>query len=132
MPEQGLYLAEWYRSGLNPPLVDDVVDELIRAAGPTDRAQVRPSVRVVVIVAVPTDDVLYGLFCADSGAAVNAVCRGAGLPAQRLTAGIDARIIQPATLRSGCAVTYQQPPAGAEFPEGRNSAPAHPGPAQIE
>jgi hypothetical protein len=40
---------------------------------------------------VPTDEVVFGIFIAESADVVVKVCHQAGIPAQRLTAAFDAR-----------------------------------------
>ena len=49
-------------------------------------------VRLLATVVVPTDEVLYGLFAANSSEIVLQACKQAGIPAERLTAGVNARI----------------------------------------
>ena len=44
------------------------------------------------MLAVPTDEVVFGVFAAGTADVVAQTCRQAGVPAQRLTAAIDARI----------------------------------------
>jgi hypothetical protein len=41
---------------------------------------------------VPTDEVLYGLFAADSPGIVLQACQRAGIPTERLSAGVHARM----------------------------------------
>jgi hypothetical protein len=49
-------------------------------------------VRLLMTLAVPTDEVLYGVFAAHSANTVSETCRRAGIPAERLTKAVDARI----------------------------------------
>lgn len=49
-------------------------------------------VQLVVTMAVPSDEVLYVVFGASSTTPVLAACSRAGLPPQRVTADVDARI----------------------------------------
>jgi hypothetical protein len=49
-------------------------------------------VRLLTLVSVPTDEVLFGVFAADGEQIVAQACRRAGLPAQRLTAAVNTRI----------------------------------------
>lgn len=82
------YLAEWYRSGLEPMAVTKIIAALeagVEAVG-SDGAPVR----LIVTMAVPADEVLYVLFDAESSELVNEVCGRAGLPPQRLTAEVGA------------------------------------------
>jgi hypothetical protein len=83
------YLAEWYRPELTEELLDDTVarlDECVRsmcAAG--------SPVQLLTVLAVPNDELIFGVFVAGSKQVVTQVCRQAGIPAQRLSPAIDAR-----------------------------------------
>ena len=44
------------------------------------------------MIVVPTDEMVFGVFCAASADLVSKVCRHAGLPADRLTAATDIRL----------------------------------------
>jgi hypothetical protein len=66
------YLAEWYRSELTDKSVDDIVAKLdVAAITVSDEGT---PVRLVVTFAVPTDEVLYGVFGAQSPDIVTATC----------------------------------------------------------
>jgi hypothetical protein len=87
------YLAEWYLPELTETSVDEVVAKL-------DAAAILVSddgtpVRLVVTLAVPTDEVLYGVFGAHSPEIVSKTCLRAGVPHQRLSGAVGARIQQP-------------------------------------
>jgi hypothetical protein len=84
------YLAEWYLPELTERSVDDVVAKL-DAAAILVSSEGTP-VRLVVTLAVPTDEVLYGVFGATSGDIVTRTCSQAGLPHQRLSAHVGTRI----------------------------------------
>ncbi|UUO02905.1 hypothetical protein M4D79_06625 [Mycolicibacterium novocastrense] len=84
------YLAEWYRPEVTRRRVDDIADELEAAAAAVAGEGV--PVRLLVAVAAPTDEVLYGVFAADSPEIVIRTCQHAGIPAERLTADITARL----------------------------------------
>ena len=72
------YLAEWYLPELTEQSVDDIVAKLdLAAANVSDE---RTPVRLLVTLAVPTDEVLYGVFGADSPEIVTATCERAGFP----------------------------------------------------
>ena len=49
------------------------------------------SVSLVITVAVPADEVLYGVFAAESPDVVRTACERAGCLAERMSADIDAR-----------------------------------------
>jgi hypothetical protein len=84
------YLAEWYLPELTETSVDDVVAKL-DAAAILVSSEGTP-VRLVVTLAVPTDEVLYGVFGAPSGDIVTRTCHQAGVPHQRLSGHVGTRI----------------------------------------
>jgi len=84
------HLAEWYLPELTDQAVDDVVARLDAAA--TTVTDEGTPVRLVVTLAVPTDEVLYGLFGAHTPATVSRTCLQAGLPHQRLSSHVGTRI----------------------------------------
>jgi hypothetical protein len=84
------YLAEWYLPELTEQSVDEFVTKLdVAAKGLSDAGS---PVRLHITLAVPTDEVLYGVFDAHSPEIVKMTCQRAGLPPQRLTAHIGARV----------------------------------------
>jgi hypothetical protein len=84
------YLAEWYLPELTEQSVDDIVAKLdVAATAVSDEG--RP-VALLVTLAVPTDEVLYGVFDARSSDVVTLTCERAGLPHQRLSPHVDTRI----------------------------------------
>jgi hypothetical protein len=83
------HLAEWYRSDLTDASVADMVAILESATATGDTGE---PVRLILSMAVPSDEVLYVVFDAASTAAVVEVCERAGLPPQRVTADVDTRI----------------------------------------
>jgi hypothetical protein len=86
----GYYLAEWYLPELTEEAVDDIVAKLDIAA--VDISDEGTPVRLVVTLAVPTDEVLYGVFGAHSPDIVTITCQRAGIPHQRLSAHVGTRI----------------------------------------
>lgn len=85
------FLAEWYWQGLADTPVEPTVATLDDAA-----AQVSESgtpVRLLAVLAVPSDAVLFGVFAAASARIVAQTCDRAGMTAQRLTpaAGVHFR-----------------------------------------
>jgi hypothetical protein len=84
------HLAEWYLPELTEQSVDDMVAKLDIAA--TTVSDEGTSVRLLLTLAVPTDEVLYGVFCAQSADIVTATCQRAGVPHQRLSGHVGARI----------------------------------------
>lgn len=86
------YLAEWYLPELTEQSVDDIVARLDAAAATATEAGT--PVHLLVTLSVPTDEVLYGVFGADSQEIVSRTCLAAGAPHQRLSSQIGTRIRQ--------------------------------------
>jgi hypothetical protein len=95
------YLAEWYLPELTEQSVDDLVAKLDLAA--TDASDEGTPIHLLVTLAVPTDEVLYGVFGAQSPDIVTATCQRAGVPYQRLSGDVGARI------RHGPCVAHTAP-----------------------
>lgn len=87
------YLVEWYRPNLTRQLIDDIVGDLDKSTHAMC-AEGSP-VRLLMTVAVPTDEVLYGVFAAESPELVRTACTRAGALPERISVDIDARITQP-------------------------------------
>src|SRR5437868_955265 len=87
------YLAEWYRPGLTDEQLDRTATTLQNCAA-TMSAEGSP-VHLLVTLAVPTDEVIFGVFTAGSVQVLTEMCRRAGIPVQRLSAAIDARTTPP-------------------------------------
>jgi hypothetical protein len=86
------YLVEWYRPNLTRTLIDEMVTELDSSTA-SMCAEGSP-VWLLLTVAVPSDEVLYGVFAAESPDLVHAACARAGSVPERMSADIDARISQ--------------------------------------
>jgi hypothetical protein len=84
------YLAEWYMPELTDRSVDDIVARLAVAAVTVSNEGT--PVRLGVTLAVPTDEVLYGVFGAQSPDIVTATCQLASVPHQRLSGHVGTRI----------------------------------------
>ncbi|MDT5183839.1 MAG: hypothetical protein QOI29_1997 [Mycobacterium sp.] len=84
------YLADWYLPELTEKSVDDIVAKLDVAA--ITVGDEGTPVRLVVTLAVPTDEVLYGVFGAQSPDIVTATCTRASAPHQRLSTHVGTRI----------------------------------------
>ena len=84
---------EWYRPNLTLQVVDDMVATLDEAA--TSMSAEGFPVRLLVTLAVPTDEVLFGVFAADSEDVVRTACGRAGLVPERMSIDVDARIAAP-------------------------------------
>lgn len=82
-------LTEWYQ-----PVLSDV-DGIVAALGAVC-AQMRADGRAIDLLAVISavaDEVLYGVFAADSATAVTLACRLAGWPVDRVIEGVQARLL---------------------------------------
>lgn len=104
------YLAEWYLPELTEQSVDDIVAKLDVAASAVS-GEGTP-VRLLVTLAVPTDEVLYGVFGAESPDVVTTTCQRAGLPHQRISSHVGTRI-----RRSPCAAAAADDRTGLLDPE---------------
>jgi hypothetical protein len=83
------YLVEWYRPNLTRQVVDGLVGELDTATA-SMCADGSP-VWLLLTLAVPTDEVLYGVFAAESEDLVRAACERAGSVPERMSVDVDAR-----------------------------------------
>lgn len=89
VPVATRFLVEWYRPNLTRELIDGMVVGLNEAIASMS-AEGSP-VWLIMTVAVPTDEVLYGVFAADSLDLVRAACERAGSVPERMSVDIDAR-----------------------------------------
>ena len=80
------YLVEWYRPAPSGAQLDHATARIEASASalPAGNAHVR----LLAIVAVPADEVVFGIFIADSESDVSEVCRQADMAAQRVTAAV--------------------------------------------
>ncbi|MBO0883691.1 MAG: hypothetical protein J2P17_25820 [Mycobacterium sp.] len=88
------YLAEWYRPEVTLQPLDDTVARLDAVAA-TMRVE-GAVVNLLVTLAVPTDEVIYGVFAAHSPDVVVQACRRAGIPLERLSSDVATRITRVA------------------------------------
>jgi hypothetical protein len=86
------YLVEWYRPDLTRQVIDDMVAELDDSTA-SMCAEGSP-VWLLLTLAVPTDEVLYGVFAAESPDLVQTACARAGAVPERMSVDFDARISQ--------------------------------------
>ncbi len=80
------FLVEWYQPALSAAPPQQTAAGL-EASAATIRAH-GATVHLLVAVAAPTDDVLYGVFSADSADIVLRACCDAGCPPDRLTTDV--------------------------------------------
>ena len=88
--QQTCYLVEWYRPSITGDLLDHTIDQLDECAA--SLSSKGSLVQLLMTLAVPSDDVVFGVFEADSTHSVASACDRAGIPAQRVTA-VDARVV---------------------------------------
>ncbi|WP_326546146.1 hypothetical protein QGN32_20825 [Mycolicibacterium sp. ND9-15] len=89
--ESPCYLAEWY----GPKVTRRPLDETVARLG-TGISAIRDegsAVRLLVAMTAHGDEVLYSVFAASSPDIVRRACERAGFPAERVTAGIEARVL---------------------------------------
>ena len=85
------YLVEWYHSAMEEPL-DDTAARL-KDSAVLMSAQGSP-VRLLNLLAVPTDEVLFAVFTADSASVVAQTCDRAGIPAQRVSTATEVNLLR--------------------------------------
>ena len=86
------YLVEWYHSALTEEPLDDTAARLNECAVLMS-AQGSP-VRLLNLLAVPTDEVLFAVFTAGSASIVAQTCDRAGLPAQRVSTATEVDLLR--------------------------------------
>lgn len=84
------YLVEWYRPELTPRQLDHAVARLEECT--MAMCGQGADIELLMTLAVPTEEVLFGVFAACSAEIVCEACRRAGIPAERLTDVEDARV----------------------------------------
>jgi hypothetical protein len=84
------YLVEWYRPEPTSELLAGTTASLEHAAASVS-ADGFP-IRLLMTLAVPTDEVIFGVFAASSAQLIERVCHLAGLPAQRLVEAVSAHL----------------------------------------
>lgn len=90
-PHLPYYLVEWYHPELTAQPLDDTIAKL--DAGTVAMRAEGSAVRLLMALTAHADQVLYSVFAASSPDTVRQACERAGYPAERLTAGIDARVM---------------------------------------
>ncbi|WP_082978467.1 hypothetical protein [Mycobacterium sp. 1081908.1] len=88
--QDSCFLAEWYREELSDTPVGPTVTTLDNAAA--EISALGTPVRLLAVLAVPTDSVLFGVFSAASAQIVAQACDRAGLSAQRLTPAAEVHL----------------------------------------
>ncbi len=78
-------MVEWYQPGLAAGSIDAAIERLGRAAAASQ-------VRLLLTLTSPIDETVFLVLAAECAEDVIAVCRRAGWQADRVTAGVQARI----------------------------------------
>ena len=86
LPGMPCFLVEWYRPELRAEDLD-VIAAKLDATTHSLQAQ-GPLVQRVMLLALPSDEVVFGVFTAPSASDVAHACELAGMGAVRLTAGL--------------------------------------------
>src|ERR1700752_2311150 len=89
-PRLPRFLVEWYRPQLTAGKPDDAAVRLDECA--MVMCGEGSPVHLLITLAVPAEEVLFGVFAAGSAKFVSEACCRAGIPAERLTEAVDARI----------------------------------------
>jgi hypothetical protein len=84
LPDLPCYLAEWYLPAIAGAPLAPTAATLDDAAAAVNA--LGSPIRLLSVLAVPSDEVLFGVFAAASEQVVAQTCDRAGMPAQRLTA----------------------------------------------
>jgi hypothetical protein len=86
LSEPSCFLSEWYRPEVTSQTIENIA-AILNTAAATVRAE-GSQVRLLITLAVPKDEVLYGLFSACSAATVALTCEYAGIPVERLSSDV--------------------------------------------
>lgn len=89
-PDLACFLVEWYGPEATLRPLDETVAKLDTQTAAI-QAEGSP-VRLLMALTAHSDQVLYSVFAASSPDTVRLACERAGLPAERVTAGIEARV----------------------------------------
>jgi hypothetical protein len=89
-PRLSCYLVEWYPAELSEQILDRTLARLLEGA--ESMSTNGSSAKVLMTLAVPTDEVIFCVFVASSEEIVAEACDRAGLPAERVTAAMAASV----------------------------------------
>jgi hypothetical protein len=89
-PRLSYYLVEWYPTELSEEILDRTLARLHQSA--ESMSESGSSAKVLMTLAVPTDEVIFCVFMASSSEIVAQACDRAGLPAERVTAAMAASV----------------------------------------
>jgi hypothetical protein len=86
------YLVEWYHSAVTDEPLDDTAARLNECA--VSMSGQGSPVKLLNLLAVPTDEVLFAVFTAGSADDVAQTCDRAGIPAQRVTTATEVDLLR--------------------------------------
>jgi hypothetical protein len=86
------FLVEWYHSAVTEEPLDDTAARLKNSA--VLMSEQGSTVRLLNLLVVPTDEVLFAVFTADSATAVAQACDRAGIPAQRVSTATEVDLLR--------------------------------------
>lgn len=86
-PVQPRFLVEWYGPTSSAGALGEAAKRLTDGAATISAAG--EQIRLLIAMAIPTDDYAFGVFAADSADAVAQVCAHAGAPPDRISAAVD-------------------------------------------
>jgi hypothetical protein len=89
-PVQPRFVVEWY--GRSAAAIGEAAQRLTEGAASTTAAGT--DIRLLIALAIPTDDYAFGVFAADSPDTVAQVCAGAGAPPDRISAAVDGGVFE--------------------------------------
>ena len=89
LPGEPCYLIEWYQRAFSKQSLELTAAKLDNCAAAM--CAEGASVRLLTLLAVPTDEVVFAVFAASSSDIAAQTCQRAGLPAERLTAAAAIR-----------------------------------------
>ena len=88
---QHQFLVEWYQTALVHTPLADIAGRLAHSA--VVARTHGTAVSVVLTVAAPGDEMVFGVFRAETPDAVKRVCQEAGCPVDRITGGVSAYLV---------------------------------------
>lgn len=89
-PRLPCHVVEWYRPDVTRAQLDDAVVNLDGCVAAMRGEGL--DIELLMTLALPAEEVVFAVFAARSAQTVYDVCRRAGVPAERLTHEVDARI----------------------------------------
>jgi hypothetical protein len=107
------FLVEWYGPRVCTSSVSETAGRL--NDGAASISALGSSVRLLTVLAVPTEDYVFGVFAAESAETVARVCVDADVPATRISAAIGWPDVETLVTRAGGCGAAQGGVGGAEM-----------------